>query len=72
MTDAGLTEVENPSELFIAGHSDTTSGSAVFAGIEGTRPLLVEVQALVDQSQLSNPRRVTLGLEQNRLCLCFR
>ncbi|MGB0572557.1 MAG: DNA repair protein RadA [Alphaproteobacteria bacterium] len=69
MTDAGLTEVENPSELFIAGHSDTTSGSAVFAGIEGTRPLLVEIQALVATTPLGTPRRAVVGWDSSRLAM---
>lgn len=69
MTDGGLTEVENPSELFIAGHSDTTSGSAVFAGIEGTRPLLVEIQALVAPTALGTPRRAVVGWDSSRLAM---
>ena len=69
MTDAGLAEVENPSELFIAGHSDTTSGSAVFAGIEGTRPLLVEIQALVAPTALGTPRRAVVGWDSSRLAM---
>jgi DNA repair protein RadA/Sms len=69
MTDAGLAEVENPSELFIAGHSDTTSGSAVFAGIEGTRPLLVEIQALVAPTSLGTPRRAVVGWDSSRLAM---
>ena len=69
MTDAGLAEVENPSELFIAGHSDTTSGSAVFAGIEGTRPLLVEIQALVAPTPLGTPRRAVVGWDSSRLAM---
>lgn len=69
MTDAGLAEVKNPSELFIAGHSDTTSGSAVFAGIEGTRPLLVEIQALVAPTSLGTPRRAVVGWDSSRLAM---
>ena len=69
MTDAGLAEVENPSELFLAGHSDTTSGSAVFAGIEGTRPLLVEIQALVAPTPLGTPRRAVVGWDSSRLAM---
>jgi DNA repair protein RadA/Sms len=69
MGDKGLREVPNPSAIFLSTHSAPTPGSAVMVTREGTRPLLVEVQALVDQSPLSNPRRVTLGLEQNRLAM---
>ncbi|HEX4480484.1 MAG TPA: DNA repair protein RadA [Rudaea sp.] len=69
MGDKGLREVPNPSAIFLSQHSSPTPGSAVMVTREGTRPLLVEVQALVDQSPLSNPRRVTLGLEQNRLAM---
>ncbi|MBO22698.1 MAG: DNA repair protein RadA [Rhodospirillaceae bacterium] len=69
MTDTGLTEVENPSELFIAGHRDATSGSAVFAGIEGTRPLLVEIQALVAPTPLGTPRRAVVGWDSSRLAM---
>ncbi|MGA8279023.1 MAG: DNA repair protein RadA [Rhodanobacteraceae bacterium] len=69
MTDKGLREVANPSAIFLAAHAQPTSGSAVMVTREGTRPLLVEVQALVDQSSLGNPRRVALGLEQNRLAM---
>ncbi len=69
MSDKGLREVPNPSAIFLSNHAGPTSGSAVMVTREGTRPLLVEVQALVDQSSLGNPRRVTLGLEQNRLAM---
>jgi DNA repair protein RadA/Sms len=69
MTGAGLKEVRNPSAIFLSRHETEVPGSVVMVTWEGTRPLLVEVQALVDQSQLSNPRRVTLGLEQNRLSM---
>ncbi|WP_395682883.1 DNA repair protein RadA [Dokdonella sp.] len=69
MGDKGLREVPNPSAIFLSAHSQPTSGSAVMVTREGTRPLLVEVQALVDQSSLGNPRRVALGLEQNRLAM---
>ncbi len=69
MSDKGLREVPNPSAIFLSTHSGPTPGSAVMVTREGTRPLLVEVQALVDQSSLGNPRRVTLGLEQNRLAM---
>jgi DNA repair protein RadA/Sms len=69
MTDKGLREVSNPSAIFISRHDEQVSGSIVMVTREGTRPLLVEVQALVDTSQLANPRRVILGLEQNRLAM---
>ncbi|MDN5924403.1 MAG: DNA repair protein RadA [Xanthomonadales bacterium] len=69
MSDKGLREVPNPSAIFLSAHSEPTAGSVVMVTREGTRPLLVEVQALVDQSSLGNPRRVALGLEQNRLAM---
>ncbi|MEO5623667.1 MAG: DNA repair protein RadA [Dokdonella sp.] len=69
MSDKGLREVPNPSAIFLSTHTQPTSGSVVMVAREGTRPLLVEVQALVDQSSLGNPRRVALGLEQNRLAM---
>jgi DNA repair protein RadA/Sms len=68
MTDKGLREVPNPSAIFLSGAAENP-GSAVMVTREGTRPLLVEVQALVDKSPLANPRRVALGLEQNRLAM---
>jgi DNA repair protein RadA/Sms len=69
MGDKGLREVSNPSAIFLSGSASPQPGSAVMVTREGTRPLLVEVQALVDQSPLANPRRVALGLEQNRLAM---
>ena len=69
MGDKGLREVPNPSAIFLSGSATPQSGSAVMVTREGTRPLLIEVQALVDHSPLANPRRVTLGLEQNRLAM---
>ncbi len=69
MGDKGLREVPNPSAIFLSGSATPQSGSVVMVTREGTRPLLVEVQALVDHSPLANPRRVTLGLEQNRLAM---
>jgi DNA repair protein RadA/Sms len=69
MTESGLKEVANPSAIFLSRHEQAVPGSVVMVTWEGTRPMLVEVQALVDQSQLGNPRRVTLGLEQNRLSM---
>ncbi len=69
MTEKGLKEVSNPSAIFLSRHEEEVPGSVVMVTLEGSRPLLVEVQALVDESHLSNPRRVTLGLEQNRLAM---
>ncbi|MFM8453516.1 MAG: DNA repair protein RadA, partial [Gammaproteobacteria bacterium] len=69
MTDKGLKAVSNPSAIFLSKYTNAANGSAIMVTWEGSRPLLVEVQALVDDSQLANPRRVTLGLEQNRLSL---
>jgi DNA repair protein RadA/Sms len=67
MTEKGLRGVHNPSALFLSGFRADVPGSVVMATWEGTRPMLVEVQALVDESPLANPRRVTLGLDSNRL-----
>jgi len=69
MTDRGMREVKNPSAIFLDRSDDPASGSVVMVVWEGTRPLLVEIQALVDDSQLGNPRRVAVGLEQNRLAM---
>ncbi|MGI8560555.1 MAG: DNA repair protein RadA [Luteimonas sp.] len=69
MGDKGLREVPNPSAIFLSGGSARQPGSCVMVTREGTRPLMVEVQALVDASPLSNPRRVAVGLEQNRLAM---
>jgi DNA repair protein RadA/Sms len=69
MSDAGLAEVSNPSRLFMGTRESATPGSAVFAGMEGTRPLLMEVQALVSPSPLGNPRRAVVGWDQNRLAM---
>ena len=69
MTETGLKEVKNPSAIFLSRYGDTVPGSVVMATWEGSRPLLVEVQALVDTSHIGNPRRVTLGLDQNRLSM---
>jgi DNA repair protein RadA/Sms len=69
MGEQGLKEVPNPSAIFLSGGSLQQPGSCVMVTREGTRPLLVEVQALVDSSPLSNPRRVAVGLEQNRLAM---
>ncbi len=69
MADQGLREVKNPSAIFLSRHDQEVPGSLVMVTREGTRPLLVEVQALVDESPLANPRRVALGLDQNRLAM---
>lgn len=69
MTDRGLREVSNPSAIFLNRAQSAVAGSVVMASWEGSRPLLVEVQALVDTSHLANPRRVTLGLDHNRLAM---
>jgi len=69
MTDKGLKEVSNPSAIFLQRGDEVASGSIVMVVWEGSRPLLVELQALVDPSHLGNPRRVTVGLEQNRLAM---
>jgi DNA repair protein RadA/Sms len=69
MTDGGLREVSNPSAMFLSRQGDAIPGSVVLATQEGTRPLLVEVQALVDASHLANPRRVCVGLDGNRLAM---
>lgn len=69
MTDTGLKEVGNPSALFMSRHDQPVPGSVITVTREGTRPLLVEVQALVDRSMMGNPRRVALGLDATRLNL---
>jgi len=69
MTEKGLRDVSNPSAIFLSQHEKAVSGSVVMVMLEGNRPLLIEVQALVDESHLSNPRRVTTGLEHNRLAM---
>ncbi|WMS86647.1 DNA repair protein RadA [Pleionea litopenaei] len=69
MTETGLKEVKNPSAIFLSRFEQRVSGSVVMVTWEGSRPILVEVQALVDESHLGNPRRVTVGLEQNRLAM---
>ena len=69
MTDAGLSEVANPSALFLSGRSGGTSGAAVFAGLEGTRPVLTEIQALVAPSPLGTPRRAVVGWDSGRLAM---
>ncbi len=69
MTGAGLSEVANPSALFLSERELGSPGTAVFAGIEGTRPLLVEIQALVAPSTLGTPRRAVVGWDQSRLSM---
>jgi DNA repair protein RadA/Sms len=69
MTDKGLRGVANPSALFLSQHPRAVPGSCVLATLEGTRPLLVEIQALVDPAHAPNPRRLSVGLEQNRLAM---
>jgi len=69
MTDTGMREVTNPSAIFLDRSEHTAPGTTVVVVWEGTRPLLVEIQALVDGSSLGNPRRVTVGFEQNRLAM---
>ena len=61
--------MQNPSRLFISATRDRAPGSAVFAGMEGTRPVLIEVQALVSPSPLGTPRRAVVGLDSNRLAM---
>jgi DNA repair protein RadA/Sms len=69
MSDRGLSDVANPSALFLAERRGHVSGACVFAGIEGTRPVLVEIQALVSPSALGNPRRAVVGWDNNRLAM---
>jgi len=69
MTERGLRGVSNPSAIFLSQHSQQVPGSCVLVTQEGTRPLLVEIQALVDGAHAPNPRRLSVGLEQNRLAM---
>lgn len=69
MTDAGLKEVTNPSALFLGPRDQRAAGAAVFAGIEGTRPILVEIQALVAQTAYGAPRRAVVGWDTGRLAM---
>ena len=69
MTGSGLDEVPNPSALFLSDREKPAPGSVVFAGVEGTRPLLVEIQALVAQSSLANARRAVVGWDSQRLSM---
>lgn len=69
MTEGGLQEVPNPSALFLAERRGSVSGTTVFAGVEGTRPVLVEIQALVSPSPLATPRRAVVGWDGSRLAM---
>src|SRR6201984_2997478 len=69
MSGGGLREIANPSELFLSERDLGSPGTAVFAGIEGSRPLLVEIQALVAPTSLGTPRRAVNGWDQNRLSM---
>lgn len=69
MQEGGLKEVTNPSALFLSNRDVAVSGACVFAGMEGTRPLLVEIQALVAPSYMSSPRRAVVGWDSNRLAM---
>ncbi|NCU95528.1 MAG: DNA repair protein RadA [Betaproteobacteria bacterium] len=69
MTERGLKPIGNPSALFLAQHAKPVAGTSVLATLEGTRPLLIELQALVDTSYAPSPRRLSVGLEHNRLAL---
>jgi len=69
MTEKGLREVSNPSALFLSHHAEQVAGSCITVTQEGTRPLLIEIQALVDEAHAPNPKRLCVGLEQNRLAM---
>lgn len=69
MSDHGLNEVPNPSALFLTSRNEAVSGAAVFAGMEGSRPILVEIQALVSPSSLATPRRAVVGWDSGRLAM---
>lgn len=69
MTETGMREVKNPSAIFLSRHPDPVAGSVVTVSREGSRPLLIEVQALVDQSGSGSSRRLALGLDQNRISM---
>src|ERR1700693_4125668 len=69
MTDKGLKGVTNPSAIFLSGHTGEAPGSCILVAQEGSRPLLVEIQALVDEAHAPSPRRLSVGLEQNRLAM---
>ena len=69
MTDTGLTEVSNPSKMFLRDRENEVSGTSVFAGIEGSRPMLMEIQALTAPTNLGTPRRAVIGWDSNRLAM---
>jgi DNA repair protein RadA/Sms len=69
MSSHGLEEVSNPSSAFLSEHNDSISGVAVFAGIEGTRPILLEIQSLVSHTSIAIPRRSSVGFDANRLSM---
>lgn len=69
MTEKGLVEISNPSELFLMERENNVAGSAVFAGIEGSRPLLIEIQALIAPTNMATPRRSVVGWDSNRLSM---
>ena len=69
MSEQGLQQVPNPSELFLGERQNNVAGTAVFAGLEGTRPLLVEIEALVAPSSLASPRRNVVGWDSGRLAM---
>jgi DNA repair protein RadA/Sms len=69
MTETGMREVKNPSAIFLSHHPDPVAGSVITISLEGSRPLLIEVQALADQSGGGNARRLALGLDQNRMSM---
>jgi DNA repair protein RadA/Sms len=69
MMDTGLAEVKNPSALFLSEHDDDIAGAVVFAGMEGTRPMLVEIQTLIAPSALGTPRRAVIGWDSGRLAM---
>ena len=69
MTDKGLLEVENPSEMLLAGRPKNISGNCAVCTLEGTRPLIAEIQALVTSTAFPAPRRTTNGIDYNRMCL---
>jgi DNA repair protein RadA/Sms len=69
MTDEGLKQVSNPSAIFISHHDNPVSGSVIMVSREGTRPILIEIQALVTESHTGQPRRISVGLESNRLAM---
>lgn len=69
MVQEGLAEVSNPSHIFLSAHQEQVPGSAVFAGMEGSRPLLVEIQSLVSHASYAAPKRATVGFDYNRLSM---